>query len=227
MKTKIYNTLTKPYIVILVMFLAPLLNLFDRNVSFFFGLGVALLILWSSSFNVTLFGLSKRLTKKTVVKALMLSVLILIAYVPVSIIIDQYFGEADLSSLDDLKHNTVGYILTLIIVWVFAAFGEELLFRGYYLKWLAELFGDSKTSWFISAIVVTIYFGVSHYYQGISGVLGIIPFAFIYALVFLKNKDNLWLLIFMHGFHDTIGLTFIYLDIENPIVKLFEQLLLN
>lgn len=227
MKTKIYNTLTKPYIVVLVMLLAPLLNFFDRNFSFFFGLTIVGLIAWSSNYNWSLFSLTKKLTKKTIVKAFLLALLILIAYTPISIMIDKYFGGADISSLEDIKHNTTGFIVMLIVVWTLVAFGEEILFRGYYLKWIAELFGDSKRSWMISAIVSAIYFGASHYYQGISGILGIIPFAFIYSLIYLKNKDNLWLLICMHGFHDTIGLTFLYLDIENPITKLFEQLILN
>lgn len=227
MKTKIYNTLTKPYIVVLVMLLAPFLNYFDRNFSFFFGLSVVGLIVWSSNYNWSLFALSQKLTKQAIVKALVFSVLILIAFVPINILIDQYFGETDLSSLEDIKHNTIGYIMTLILVWVFAAFGEEILFRGYYLKWIAELFGNTKKSWLVTAIVVAIYFGISHYYQGISGILGIIPMAFVHSLIFLKNKDNLWLLVFMHGFHDTIGITFLYLDIEDPVTQLFEHLLLG
>ncbi len=227
MKTKIHNTLTKPCIVLLVMLLVPFLNYFDRNFSFFFGLSVVGLIVWSSNYNWSLFALSQKLTKQTIVKALVFSVLILIAFVPINIIIDQYFGETDLSSLEDIKHNTIGYIMTLIVVWVFAAFGEEILFRGYYLKWIAELFGNTKKSWLVTAIIVAIYFGISHYYQGISGILGIIPMAFVYSLIFLKNKDNLWLLVFMHGFHDTIGITFLYLDIEDPVTQLFEHLLLG
>lgn len=226
MKAKIYNILTKPYIVVLVMLFAPLLNYFDRNFSYFFGLLIALLLFWSSHYNWSLFGLSKKITKKTILKAVVYSVLLLIAFTPLDIILEQYFGEANLSSLEDIKHNTVGFFVMLIVIWVFAAFGEEFLFRGYYLKWLAELLGDTKKAWIISIITLSIYFGVSHYYQGISGVLSIIPLAFVYSLIFYKNKDNLWLLVFMHGFHDTILLTFLYLDIENPVAKFIEPFLM-
>lgn len=227
MKTTIYNTLTKPYIVIIVMLLAPLLNFFDRNFSFFFGLSIVGLIAWSSNYKWSLFGFLQKLTKRTILKAFIFSIVILVAYIPITIMIDHYFGERDISSLEDIKHNTPGFLMMLVIVWTFVAFGEEILFRGYYLKWIAEQFGNSKKSWMVSAILLAIYFGASHYYQGIAGILGIIPFAFVYSLVYLKNKDNLWLLVFMHGFHDTIGLTFLYLDIENPVVKVFEQLLLG
>ncbi|WP_298902565.1 type II CAAX endopeptidase family protein [uncultured Psychroserpens sp.] len=224
MKNKIYTALTKPYIVVLVMLFAPLLGFFDRNFSFFFGLAITFLILWSSHYKWSLFGFSKKLTMKTVLRALVFSVLLLIAFVPLNLVLDHYLGEANLSSLEDLKHNTVGYIITLIIVWVFAAFGEEILFRGYYLKWLAELLGNTKKAWIISAIILAIYFGISHSYQGVSGVISIIPFAFVYSLIYLKNRDNLWLLVFMHGIHDTIGLTFLYLDMTDPISTFFESL---
>ena len=59
-KEKIYELMTRPYTVVLVMVFAPMLNYLDRNFSYFFGLGVALLILWSSRFNWGLFGFEKQ-----------------------------------------------------------------------------------------------------------------------------------------------------------------------
>ncbi len=217
MKTKIHEQLTKPYVVVFVMIVAPLLNYFDRNYSYFFGLAIALLILWSSNYKWSLFSFTKKVSKTTIVRAFIYAVVILILFIPFDLLVDFYFGSANLSSLEGIKHNFISYIITLIIVWVFAAFGEEFLFRGYYLKWLSALLGDTKKAWMISMAILAIYFGVSHYYQGMSGVLGIIPLSFVYSLIYYKNRDNLSLLVFMHGFHDTIGLTFIYLDIENPI----------
>jgi len=142
-------------------------------------------------------------------------------------LVESYFGEPNLSSLDDIKHNTVNYIFILIIVWSFVAFGEEFLFRGYYMKWLAEFFGNSNKAWIASAIIISIYFGMSHYYQGISGIISIIFLTLIDSIIFYKNRNNLWLLILIHGFHDTWGLTFLYLDIENPFAKWLEQVFFN
>ena len=60
----------------------------------------------------------------------------------------------------------VSFIILFLIMWVFAAFGEEFLFGGYYIKHFAEFLGDTKKSRGISTIILSIYFGVSHNYQG-------------------------------------------------------------
>ncbi len=128
-KNKTYTKLTRPHIVVLVLLFAPFLSYFDRNYSYFFGLGIASLILWSSEYNWSLFGFTKRITWKTVAQSLVITALLLIADSFVCTVVEHYFGEPNLSSLEDIKGNTVSYLIILVIVWIFAAFGEEFLFR--------------------------------------------------------------------------------------------------
>ena len=59
MKTKIYNYLNKPYVVVLIMLIAPIFGFIDRNFVFFFGLGIAFLILWGSNFDWSKFFINK------------------------------------------------------------------------------------------------------------------------------------------------------------------------
>jgi len=223
MKNKINKILSRPFIVVLVMVFAPFLNYFDRNFSFFFALSIVLLILWSSNYKWLLFGFTKKPTKKTILYSLILTAVLIIIDNCFSILVRSYFGEPNLSSLDDIKHNTANYIFILIVVWSFVAFGEEFLFRGYYMKWLAEFLGNSNKAWIASAIIISIYFGMSHYYQGISGIISIFFLTLISSMIFYKNRNNLWLLILIHGFHDTWGLTFLYLDMLDPIAEWLEQ----
>ena len=144
MKTKIYNTLTKPYIVVLVMLFAPLLGFIDRNFSFFFGLSIVILILWSSSYNWSLFGFTKKLSLKTILYSILLTALFIVLDNIICLIIESYFGPPNYSSLEEIKGNTTNFIIILIIVWTIVAFGEEFLFTGYYFKWLAAFFGNTK-----------------------------------------------------------------------------------
>lgn len=218
-KEKIYELMTRPYTVVLVMVFAPMLNYLDRNFSYFFGLGVALLILWSSRFNWGLFGFENRITRKTVIQALWITMGLIIVDVGLSLLVEFYFGQPNLSSLEGIKHDTAEYVITLVIVWVFAAFGEELLFRGYYMKWLARLMKDGNKAWLASGIITSLYFGISHYYQGIAGVISVTLWAFIIAFIFYKRRNSLGLLILIHGIHDTYGLTLLYLDTEDPIAQ--------
>ena len=213
MKERIFAHLTKPYVVIIVMALAPVFAMADRNFGYFFGLGVALLILWSSGRDWSRFGLAEKLSKATLVKALLYAILI---YIVVDICIQPfleiYFGEIDLSSIEEIRGNFISFLILMVIMWVFAAFGEEFLFSGYYMKHLAEFFGNSDRAWLASVVILSIYFGASHSYQGTAGQIAVGLASVFYFFMFYKNRTNLALLIFMHGFYDSIGLTMIYLN---------------
>jgi len=225
MKTKIYNYLTKPYIVVLTMLIAPIFGFIDRNFVFFFGLGVAFLILWSSNFEWSKFGIGQKINRKTVLKSLLITLAFFIGFsVVIDPILQHYFGNFDLSSVEDIRGNLGGYIAIMIIMWVFAAFGEEFLFRGYYMKALAELLGSSNKSWLLSAIITSVYFGISHAYQGTVGMISVFLWSLIISLIFNKNRNNLLLLVLIHGSSDTIGLTLLYLNKDSLISEWIQQL---
>ncbi len=225
MKTKIYNFLTKPYIVILTMLIAPIFGFIDRNFVFFFGLGVAFLILWGSNFDWSRFGIGKKISKKTVLKSLILTLVFFIGfYVIIDPILQAWLGEYDLSSIEDIRGNLVGYIVLMVIMWVFAAFGEEFLFRGYYMKALAELLGNTNKAWLLSAFITSIYFGVSHGYQGAIGIVGAFLWSFFISMLFNKNRNNLLLLVLVHGFFDTVGITLIFLNKDHVISDWVQQM---
>lgn len=225
MKTKIFNYLNKPYAVVFIMLIAPIFGFIDRNFVFFFGLGVTFLILKGSKFDWARFGIGKKITRKTVLKSLLIAIAFFIGF---SIFIDPllqtWLGEYDLSSVEDVRGNLVGYIFLMVIMWVFAAFGEELLFRGYYMKALAELFGNNNRAWLLSALITSLYFGVSHAYQGLIGVVSVFLWSFSISLLFNKNRNNLLLLVLIHGIYDSIGITLIFLNKDNVISEWVQQL---
>ena len=211
--TKIYNYLNKPYAVVFIMLIAPLFGFIDRNVTFFFGLGVAFLILRGSDFDWGRFGIGRKITGKTVLKSLIITlVLFIVFHVFVDTLLQNWLGEYNLSSVEDVEGNLVGYIVLMVIIWIFAAFGEEFLFRGYYMKALAELLGNNNKDWVLSAIITSLYFGISHIYQGLSGVVAVFLWSLTISLIFNKNRNNLVLLILIHGFYDSIGITMIFLN---------------
>lgn len=226
MKTKIYNFLIKPYIVVLTMLIAPFFGFIDRNFVYFFGLGIALLILWGSHFEWSRFGIGKKIDKKTILKSLLISLLLFLGFnVILDPILEMYLGKFDLSSLEDVRGNLEGYIALMLIMWIFAAFGEEFLFRGYYMKALAEVFGNNNTSWLTAAIITSAYFGISHGYQGVTGAVSAFLWAFCIALIFNKNKNNLLLLVLVHGIYDTVGITLLYLNKDHIISEWVQRLL--
>ncbi|MCA0931332.1 CPBP family intramembrane metalloprotease [Lutimonas saemankumensis] len=223
MKTRIYNYLNKRYAVVFIMLIAPLFGFIDRNFAFFFGLGVAFLILRGSKFDWARFGIGQKITVGVVLKSLIITLLLFAAFSSfIDPLIQHWFGEYDLSSVEDIEGNFVGYVVLMLVVWIFAAFGEEFLFRGYYMKALAELLGNNNKAWILSAFITSLYFGVSHIYQGLSGVISVFLWSITISLIFNKNRNNLLLLVLIHGFYDSIGVTLIYLN-KDPVFSEWVQ----
>ena len=225
MKSKIYNCLNKAYAVVLVMLLAPLFGFIDRNFVFFFGLGVAFLILKGSNFDWKRFGIGQKITGKTILMSILITLpLFLLFSTLVDPFLQSWLGEYDLSSVEDIKGNVVGYLILMLIMWIFAAFGEEFLFRGYYMKALANLLGNNNKAWMLSALITSLYFGVSHIYQGISGAVAVFLWSLLISFLFAKNKNNLLLLVLIHGFYDSIGITLLFLDTDFGISNWLQQM---
>lgn len=213
MKNKLHGFLSKPYAVIAVMIIAPILSIADRNFGYFFGLFIALFLLWQDGWNWKRFGLGEKINLRTILNGLLLAIAIFFMIdICIQPFLEIYFGEIDLSSINDIRGDFGSFFMLFLIMWVFAAFGEEFLFSGYYMKHLAEFMGNTDKAWFVSAIILSIYFGASHNYQGTSGMIAVGLASTIFFFTFYKKRTNLALLIFTHGFYDTIGLTLIYLE---------------
>ncbi|WP_422090686.1 CPBP family intramembrane glutamic endopeptidase [Tenacibaculum ovolyticum] len=116
----------------------------------------------------------------------------------------------DYSSFDQLKGNLPACLIALALVWVSAGFGEEIIFRGYFMRQFVKFFGESKVSILLNIVLLACFFGFMHSYQGITGqlVTGIV--GALLALIFYLRKYDLWFVIAVHGFFDTIALICIY-----------------
>jgi membrane protease YdiL (CAAX protease family) len=116
----------------------------------------------------------------------------------------------DYSSFDQLKGNLPACLIALLLVWATAGFGEEIIFRGYFMRQFAKFFGESKVSIVLNIVLLACFFGFMHSYQGITGqlVTGIV--GALLALIFYLRKYDLWFIIAVHGFFDTIALICIY-----------------
>jgi membrane protease YdiL (CAAX protease family) len=120
-------------------------------------------------------------------------------------------GQAiDFSVFEPYKGNLSAILNLLILIWLSAAFGEEILYRGYLMRQFIKFFGNGKISIVINILLFGIIFGWMHAYQGVTGqiISGII--GALLAVIFHIRKYDLWFNIAIHGFFDTIALVFIY-----------------
>lgn len=93
----------------------------------------------------------------------------------------------------------------LLLVWTFAAFGEEISYRGYLVTRAADVGARSKTAYWIAIVLVSVLFGYGHYYKGPSGMVDSGMAGLILGVAYLLSGRNLWVCILAHGFIDTVG----------------------
>jgi len=114
-----------------------------------------------------------------------------------------------------LRGNLELYLFFLIpVTWGTAAFGEEMLFRGFFQDALQRLFGDSgPIGTTLAVIVQAVIFGLLHLYQGAAGasVAGALGLAL--GFVWWFSGRNLWAGIVMHGILDSLSVTGLYLGL--------------
>lgn len=127
----------------------------------------------------------------------------------------------DVSAFDSVRGNFVPYLLMLLLGWVAGGFIEEITFRGYLITRLIKILGDKPFILFIILMITSIPFGLSHLYQGWSGMLSTGTIAIIFGLVFIKSKFNIWYSILTHGFVNTVSFTMIYFNFDKVIRNLW------
>jgi uncharacterized protein len=105
--------------------------------------------------------------------------------------------------MNEIKGHGLVALQWLLIVWTFAAFGEEIGYRGYLINRAADAGGRSKIAYWLGVIAVGVLFGYGHYYKGPAGVVDSGMAGLILGAAYLISGRNLWACILAHGFIDT------------------------
>ena len=106
---------------------------------------------------------------------------------------------------NEIGGNAKVALLALLLVWTFAAFGEEIAYRGYLLMRAADIGGRSTIAYWFGIVVVSVMFGYGHYYKGPSGMIDSGIAGLILGAAYMVAGRNLWACILTHGFIDTFG----------------------
>ena len=115
-----------------------------------------------------------------------------------------------------LTGNTGLYLyLLLVVAWGSAAFGEELVFRGFLQSRLELAFGPTRASAALAVLIQAIIFGALHSYQGAGGAILAGTTGLVIGLVYLAGGRNLWACILLHGLIDTVSLSAIYFGLAS------------
>ncbi len=128
-------------------------------------------------------------------------------------------AKHDHSVIDAVKGNWKVFLQWMLMVWILVAVIEEGIYRGYLMTDLKNLLGAGSIALIVNLLFSSIVFGLSHSYQGPSGVLSTGFVGVILGGIFILSDFNLWLVIFTHGFIDTIGIGLIAIGRDDWIRK--------
>jgi CAAX protease family protein len=115
------------------------------------------------------------------------------------------------SGFDEITGHPLVMLRWLLIVWTFAAFGEEISYRGYLTIRAADVGSRSKAAYWAATLLVSVLFGYGHYYKGPAGIIDSGMAGLVLGIAFLLSGRNLWVCILAHGLIDTVGVVALYM----------------
>jgi membrane protease YdiL (CAAX protease family) len=125
----------------------------------------------------------------------------------------------DRLGVEPSTRDTFGYLVgnpvalavsLLVLAWGTAAFGEEILTRGFIFNRLADALGGGQAASLLALTLQAVLFGLAHFSYGLRGILSSGVIALLLGGIYLLGRRNLWSVIPAHGIIDTISLVQTY-----------------
>ncbi len=117
----------------------------------------------------------------------------------------------DLHQFASIEGDPAKLALYLLFAWTLAAFGEELVWRGYLLNRLLGVFNRTRAPYTLALLAVSGLFGLAHAYQGAPGIVVESVAGLVLGAAYLGCDRNLSVPIAVHGVVDTIDVVLGYL----------------
>lgn len=102
-----------------------------------------------------------------------------------------------------------GFLLDIVFgVWIGAAIGEEVFFRGFLLSEFTTLFGGGRRALTLAVLAQAVWFGAGHASQGVSGMIMTGAIGVVLGWFYVtRARRALIPLIIGHGMFDTVALS--------------------
>jgi membrane protease YdiL (CAAX protease family) len=124
------------------------------------------------------------------------------------------------ATFHDIAGNPQELAWFLAYVIVGAGFSEELVYRGYLFERLGKLIGTGALATALTVLITTALFAVSHWQQGVFGIINAGITGFVVALVYLACRRRLFVPMVMHAAFDITAAVMIYLGLETQVSHL-------
>jgi membrane protease YdiL (CAAX protease family) len=109
-----------------------------------------------------------------------------------------------------IRGNATGFATWLAIGWLVGGFCEEVLFRGFLLRRVATLLGESGAAVAIAILAQALFFGSLHLYASPLAFVSATLFGIAQGVCYIAAGRNLLPLIVVHGVWNTVGIWAVY-----------------
>jgi membrane protease YdiL (CAAX protease family) len=116
----------------------------------------------------------------------------------------------DLSAYANLQGNLGMLAGLLLVTWTVAAFGEEIVYRGFIQTRITDVLGRNPVGVVVAVVISSVLFGLAHTEYGIVGVAVTFLDALFFSVLRLRYR-TLWPAILAHGFWNTLGIVGFFL----------------
>lgn len=157
---------------------------------------------------------SPRNVFSVVLKSIPIAVFAIAAFVVGSIIMANVVGipePADMTGYNYLQGNPMMLVLSLMGVYIVSSFGEEVVYRGFLITRLHQMFGpQSRRTELFAVLISSVIFGLAHFEWGAMGVGQTTCMGVAFGVSYLLTKRTLWPLVLAHAYMDTLLLVPLY-----------------
>lgn len=121
--------------------------------------------------------------------------------------------EYEPSGLYPLEGNFPAFLMLLVGTWLLAALMEEMVYRGYILNRLVDLFGRGRWGWGVSFVLSALIFSWAHGVYDLWFLLMTFLHGLLLGSLYLLGHRNLWFSIIAHGTGITVNLTLAFFGV--------------
>jgi membrane protease YdiL (CAAX protease family) len=122
-----------------------------------------------------------------------------------------YLPEPDLSRYDSIAGNLGAAVAMALILPLTAAIPEEIIYRGFLIGRLSDIFGRHTGGAIVTVLVQALIFGAIHFQWGVGGMILTCMMGLVWGAAYLLCGRNLWIVILAHSAGHLLLVTQLYL----------------
>lgn len=107
--------------------------------------------------------------------------------------------QPDLSRYDSIAGNLPAAIGMVLVLPLTASIPEEIIYRGFLIGRLSDIFGRHPGGAFLTVLVQGLVFGAIHFQWGIGGMIVTVIMGIVWGIAYLWCGRNLWIVILAHS----------------------------